>query len=317
MPINEPSRLWGRKVAVQFDDLLFEDLRVSFEITKTLKGEPNKASLTVYGIDTGTYQVLLARERELIVQVFAGHEVPGLLFVGNPVKDGLEYRIKAPERMLVLEAKDGYRAYQRGRLRKSFAGEVPLREVVEEAALQLGLPVDTVDIPGDIRFSQGVHLRGPAHRVLDRLAQSTGSDWSIQNGRLQFLPKSKVRRNSGPLYSSELRNIIENPVKKEKGIELTVMLDPSLQPGDRFEVRDADFPVFDGIYKVKALRHTGDNWDSAFYTEIEAVEVVDPKPASTEAFVGTIFTDQYEALVQAAKDSQAYQREQAHKLFWE
>jgi hypothetical protein len=294
---------------------LFDGLRVSFEVTKTLGGEPNKSTMSIYGLDTQTYQMLLAKERELVVQLFAGHEIPGLIFQGNPVKAGLAYKIEPPERVLTVEAKDGYRSYQRGRMKKSFAGEVTMTQVLEEAAASLGIPLDTVDIPGDIRFTQGVHLRGPAHRVLDRLAQSTGSDWSIQNGKLQFLPKSKVRRDSGPLYATELNNIISHPTKKEKGIELTVILDPSIAPGDRFEVRDDDYPLFNGVYKASAIRHTGDNWDTAFFTEIEAAEVVDPKPAKTAEFIGTLFTDQYEALVAAARESQVNMRN-AHDFFW-
>jgi len=315
MPINEPSRLWGRRVLVQFDDLLFDGLRVSFEVTKTLKGEPNKATISVYGIDPETYQILQAKGRDLVVQLFAGHEIPGLIFQGNPVKNGLEYKINPPERVLTIEAKDGYKAYQRGRLKKSYTGEVTLAQVVEEAAAQLGLPVDMVEIPGDIRFTQGIHLRGPAHRVLDRLAQSVGSDWSIQNGKLQFLPKSKVRRNSGPLYSTDLNNIVEHPTRKEKGIEMVTILDPSLAPGDRFEVRDAEVPFFNGVYKASAVRHNGDTHDVAFYTEIDAAEVVDPKPVAK--FQGTIFTDQYEDLVRLAKESQEYQRSQAHSILWQ
>lgn len=318
MPINEPSRLWGRKVAVQFDDLLLEGHRVSFEVTKTLKGEPNKATISVYGVDAETYSTLLAKNRDLVVQLFAGHEIPSLVFQGNPVKAGVEFKIQAPERILMIEAKDGHHAYQRGRLKGSYDGEVPLSQIVEEAAKQLGIPVGVIDIPGDMRFTQGIHLRGPAHRVLDRLAQSVGSDWSIQNGRLQFLPRNSVRRNSGPLYASSLNNIIGEPTKKEKGIELTVMLDPGLLPGDRFEVRSDVLPLFNGVYKAKAVRHTGDNWDQAFYTEIEATEVVEPKTA--KQFVGTIFTDQYEALVDYAEISKKYQaeqRENAHSVLWD
>lgn len=318
MPINEPSRLWGRKVAVQFDDILLDGHRVSFEVTKTLKGEPNKATMSVYGVDAETYSALLAKKREVVVRLFAGHEIPAMVFQGNPVKAGVEFKIQAPERILMVEAKDGYHAYQRGRLKGSYDGEVPLKQIVEEAAKQLGLPVGVIDIPGDLRFTQGIHLRGPAHRVLDRLAQSVGTDWSIQNGKLQFLPKSRVRLNSGPLYASSLNNIIGEPTKKEKGIELTVIMDPSLLPGDRFEVRSDVLPLFNGIYKATAVRHSGDNWDQAFYTEITAIEV--KEPVAAKAFVGTIFTDQYEALVDYAEISRKYmaeQRAQAHSTLWE
>jgi len=319
MPINEPSRLWGRKVIVQLDDEVWDGLRVSFAVTKTLKGEPNKATISVYGLDPDTYQRLQARGRDLVVSLYAGHEIPGLVFRGNPVKDGVEYRLDSPERVLLIEAKDGYRAYSRARVKGSFSGEILVKDVVEKAAAQLGLPVSLIDVPGDMRLTQGLHMRGPAHRILDRLAQSTGSDWSIQNGTFQFLPKSKVRRNSGPLYSPDapLSNLIKRPVKKESGVELTVMLEPSLIPGDRFEIRDGEIPMFDGVYKVKAVKHTGDNWDQVFYTEIEAAEVRDPVPApEPQPFVSTIFTDQYLDLIEYGKQSDEFQRDTIHKFFW-
>lgn len=290
-PDLEPRILWDRKVAVQFDTDLFTDLRVSFEVTKTIKGEPNKATISVYNISPEYFNTLLAKKRDLVVKLFAGHGAPVPIFIGNPIKDGVEYLRDGTERVLKIEAKDGYKAYKRTRLALSFGDVITLREVVGRIAAEMGLPADMIDVPTDFEYTQGIQLSGQASKALDRLALSTGSDWSIQDGRLQFLPKSKVRRTTGPLYADRLKNIIQEPSKKEKGINLTTFLDPTLIPGDRFQVEVTDAVAYNGIYKVTALRHTGDTHAEPFYTEIEAKAWKPAPPAENNTPIGQTFIE--------------------------
>jgi hypothetical protein len=88
-----------------------------------------------------------------------------------------------------------------------------------------------------------------------------------------------------------LNNIIEQPTKKDRGIGLTTFLDPTLGPGDRFSVEVEDAVVYNGIYKVTALRHTGDTHGEPFYTEIEAKEWKPAPPPEANVPPATSYTD--------------------------
>ena len=79
----------------------------------------------------------------------------------------------------------------------------------------------------------------------------------------------KPRLREGPVYANRLRNIIDAPKPKDKGVEIKVLLDPQLRPADRFLVETED-ARFDGGYTCKALRHTFDSgyadaWDTVIH----------------------------------------------------
>ena len=264
-------RLFGRRVAVQIDRTLYEDLRIDFNVTKTLQSRPlNKASITIYNVDEQLFESVVAQRRESVIQVFAGYEAVNRVFIGNPIKNGVSFEWRDADRILKIDAQDGYRSYQTGRLSLSLdANTVTLQDIVAQASAALNLPLGIIDIPGDAQLTQGISLDGPASNVLDRIAASTGSDWSIQNGALQFLPRRRARRSRGPRYSSELRNILEYPKLTEDGTALKVLLDPSLNPGDRFDLR-VNNKRYDGVYKAITVKHTGSKWQNEFFTEIEA-----------------------------------------------
>lgn len=274
----------NRKVVLQLDDRSFEGLKISFDVTKTVKQSPlNKANIAMHNVAEETFEQLIDRRRDLIVRLLAGYGFPNLIFQGNPVKNGVQFEWSDADRVLQIEAQDGYRAYQKARLNVTLdAANLTMADVAAEAARQLNLPVGIIDIPGNAQLTQGLVLTGSVENVLQRIAASTGTDVSVQNGVLQILPKNKVRRNAGPLYSSKLKNIITYPKFTDEGLKLTVFLDGSLEPGDRFKVA-VDSKRYDGVYKALTVKHSGDLWGQTFYTEIEARPLKgDPPAAATE-----------------------------------
>lgn len=265
MPVN-----FDRKILVQLDDQLYEGLRLDFSIVKTLGGAPlNKAKITIYNVSDSTYEQVLDRGRDLAVQVFAGYGLPNRLFIGNPVKNGVEFTWDGADKRLQLSCQDGYKRYQRARLNVSFdADSIRLSDIASEVAKKLQLPIGIVDFPDDLELTQGLVLSGSAREVLDRITASSGAQWSIQDGALQILPRRKVRRSSGPRYSSEQKNVLSWPALTDDGIKLQTFLDSSIVPGDRFQV-DVGDKRLDGTWKSTTIKHTGSVWDSQFYSDIE------------------------------------------------
>lgn len=272
---------FNREIAAQIGDRYIDGLRIDFDITKTIKSSPlNKATISIYNVSEELFEHVVEQRREIAIQLFAGHSgalgalgqtaPPNRLFIGNPVKNGVEFVWSGADRILRIDAQDGYKAYQKGRLALSLdASELTLQELVAEAAGSLGLPIGIVDVPGDVRLTQGAVLTGPTSVVLDRLAASTGAEWSIQDGALQFIPRRKARRTRGPLYSRAARNIMEYPKLTEEGLKIKVVLDPSILPGDRFKVETGN-KRYDGIYRATTVKHTGSKWENTFQTEITA-----------------------------------------------
>lgn len=272
--------LFGRKVLVQLGGVdigeSFEDLRVRFNITKTLKSEPNSGNIEIYGLTRTSVAAYISLERDLRVRLLAGYDTPYLLFDGNPVKEsdgnsGISFRAEGAERVFKIKAKDGLRRYERARVNVSLGQETSLEDVLVKVAEELAVPVDTIDVPPDIQLTQGVSLTGQATDVLDRLALSTGADWSIQDGKFQFLARRSARRGQGLLLSTEARNIIGSPQRKGKGVKVTTFIHGSVVPGAKFRLR-SDEGLLDGDYKATEVKYTGDShYGDDFHATITGV----------------------------------------------
>lgn len=271
-------------MSLQLDEELFTGFQIQFNVTKTVKSAPrNKATIRIFNVSEDVYEHVVSRARELYVRLNAGYGVAALVFEGNPVKNGVSFDWSGGDKILAIEAQDGYRAYQRGRVSLTLdASSTRMSDLVIAAANAMRLPVDMIDLGGDnVELTQGTVLHGSAAEILDRVAAATGGEWSIQNGKIQMIPRQKTRRTSGPLYGGDLNNIIDFPKFTDEGIKLTTFLDSSIVPGDRFSVQVSS-GRFDGIYKAHSVSHNGSLMDGgAWTTEVQGrrwVEAPPPKP---------------------------------------
>lgn len=260
------TELFGRQVILQLDDLSYDGLRVDFSVTKTIGSKLNKAKIDVYNLADIYTDLIESQARDVRVRLLAGYDTPALIFEGNPVKGGISKERSAGDSVLTIEANDGLKQYQDAVVNVSFATQTTFAQVVEEAATQLGLPQGAIEVSNDARLTQGLSFTGPASELLDRVARSQDSDWSIQNGQLRIVPFSGTTTERGPLYSQENRNLIEyQPM--DTGAKFVVLLDAKLLPGDRFEVEHQEVQ---GVYKASKVQHAGSRWQNEFYTTIEA-----------------------------------------------
>lgn len=260
--------LFGRTVILELDNQAYRDFRVDFDVTKTLGGSPNEAKISIYNVDYFEGLVERAQSRDLRVRLLAGYDIPKLIFEGNPIPNGVDYERDGVDNVLTLEAKDGYNSYKRARLNTSFSTQTSLRELIDEAAGELGIPTGTISVPNDIQLTQGGAFSGQASDLLDRLADSAGADWSIQDGALQFLPANETNTNQGPLFSTDLKNLISYS-DTDYGVKIKTILHATINPGDKFKL---EHPDREGSFKARKVQYTGSRWQNDFYTTIEAEE---------------------------------------------
>lgn len=87
-------KLFGREVRVVASDLNITDLRVKFVVEKSLVGYPNKANIKIINLKEASRNKI--EEEGLEIELYAGYEVPSLLFSGNVInvlhqKDGADW----------------------------------------------------------------------------------------------------------------------------------------------------------------------------------------------------------------------------------
>lgn len=273
------NRLFGRQVIVSIDDQRYDQLRVDFKVTKSLDTSANEAEITIYNIPFSSEAAARAQSRDTLIRLYAGYDTPSLIFQGNPIPNGVTYERTETDRLLKIEAKDGYKFYKGTRISASFATGTSFQDIADTVSEQMGIPRGSIRVPQERSLTSGVVLTGDPETVLRRLADATGTSASVQDGSLQILQKSGANPNLAPLYSTANRNLISYS-NTDYGVELTVLLDNTLNPGDRFKI---EHPEFSGAFKARKVVYEGSRWSTSFYCKIEGVPYLTSPPPESPA----------------------------------
>jgi hypothetical protein len=255
--------------------LSITDLRMAFEVKKSVDKEPNTATLTINNCNARTRADL--QQQPLTVQIEAGYAgVYRSLFLGN-LRYGTS-AVEGPQWETKLELVDGGRGYTRGRISRSYNSGTELRTVLRDAAKSMGLaiPQELLSAPDlSAQIAAGVSVTGVSRDTLTKLLAPLNYNWSIQDGKLQVLRADQTRdevwliNEENGLIGSPEYSAPEKKSKKNKGRTLTfsTLLFPELTPGSKVKVESR---AVNGLHKIKSIQHTGDTHGSDWTTEVEA-----------------------------------------------
>jgi hypothetical protein len=252
------------------------DLRVDFQIDRTIGKEPNKCDVTIYNLAADTAGELAQKPAGL--RLDAGYD-GGLarLFEGD-VRFARTARRDA-DNVTEAQVGDGDRAFKFARVGRAYRAGVSLRTLVEDAARAMGLAVPaTLEGYAELQrqFAQGAALFGPAQAELSRVLAAAGLSWSIQDGALQVL-RTADTRNEAPEEVSQATGMVGAPelgAPTTKGkppvLSCRVLLRPTIKPGGRIRVDGRNVA---GLYKVQRVLHKGSTHGDDWHSLIEAIPV--------------------------------------------
>jgi hypothetical protein len=265
--------LFERKVRVQVDDFVIEDLDVAFEIGKSLSAKtPNSAEIRIWNLNA-EHRKRLQELEKVYVSLEAGY-VGGtsLLFRGD-LRDVLSTR-EGTDWITTITSDSGRRARKR-RILKSFAPGATVEDVLKAAAKAMGVNLGntaaktvSAKIQGTqaSKFFNGYALAGAIEAELDRLARSCGLEWSIQDDELQFLDQGMPLQELG-IKLSPKTGLIGSPEPGNKGItEARCLMIPDLFPGRRIQIMSEHVT---GIYRAETTKHVGDTAGHDWYVDLE------------------------------------------------
>jgi len=242
-------------------------LDIDFAVEHTDASEPNKARITIWNPAPRT--VAEAQDPEAEIRLMVGHAGGGdgvarQIFKGNPTRGGVRYDRQAggASRALVIEARDGGRAYSTGRVSRSYATATTPRQVFDDLAAEVGLSLGSVDLGEASEFPGGLALAGTVRRHLDELAASLGRRWFVRDGALYVVAEGEPTGAGVTLFSSTEGNLVGSPVPTDKGIEVRALIAPTLRPGKLFRVESADYS---GVYRCTDLSFEGSSYGGPFY----------------------------------------------------
>lgn len=261
--------LFGRSVTVQLGTnnttgTEHTGLRVSFVVKMSDASEPNEATIRIWNL---TEQVVSTmQEDDAVIRLLVGYDSEGgaqhLIFEGDPISDGVKAELQGVDRILIVEAQDGGRAYTDSHIAEGFSTATSSGQLFQTIADAFGVTLGNVDgVVGDVDFPHGLSLTGQARELMDRVADLSGALWGIRDGALQVWEAGGTTGEEAVIFSAEAGNLIGSPSQTEDGVEVKALLAPTLRPGKPFRLESQSIS---GDYVATDVEFRG---DSGFATE--------------------------------------------------
>jgi len=264
--------LFMRKAFVEFgfeqdDGISFRDLRVAFRVEKSRQAEPDKGTISIYNL--AETSIGLLNRPKAVIRLYAGYsETPPVIFEGTAIKGGVKVERNGVDKIVTVEALDGGRAWTEGRVRISQRGEVTFEAAFNLTLQALGLPQGVVILPKGLTFPSGLSVDTTARDMMSRLAKMSNSDWFILHGVVNFIPRGTSTLGYIPEVSARAGNLVGSPNPTAKGVEITCLLDSSIQPASEIYLGSK---YISGNFIAHDLNYAGDSTQGEFITQLLGV----------------------------------------------
>lgn len=252
--------------------VVIRDMRISFDIEKTLEDDPNPATLTIWNLAPDTRAAVTVKPVQIRIQAGYRDEPIETLFLGD-LKQAQTYRDGSDVLTKILIA-DGERCMN-ARVSTAFGAGTTARAQIGTIAGKMGLAVPR-NVNEAKEFVQSVAsgktLQGPARGAMTNVVRKLGGKWSVQDGQLQILLGNDVRADQA-LVIAEESGMIGSPefgAPNDKGDPPTLTvrhyLYPQCKPGGKVFVQGE---FVRGLFRIEKVKHSGDSHSGDWLTTLE------------------------------------------------
>lgn len=266
--------LFGRAIEITVGTTKITELRMGFNVKRSLRTEPNTAEVKIYNLSSETRSKLQAEK--VIMLIEAGYkETIAQLFKGE-VRE-----VKTPQSgtdlITSIQGGDGEVQTRQSRVNLSFAKGTKVPDILSSLGNLLGLNVKKAleklrngKIRGSItELVNGFAASGRTMTEFERLVRSSGFEMSIQDGEVQILDLGKP--NDLPAISIDAQSgLIGVPEVGEKGrVKARSLLQPGMIPGRTLKITSEAAELDGRFYRIQEVEHIGDTHGQDWYSDVE------------------------------------------------
>ena len=276
-------------------------LRFSFAVRRGDIETPNSADIRVYNLSDATakkiMQLLPTPEFTRVV-LQAGYDGNfGVIFDGT-IKQIRHGRESQTDTYLDISAADGDSAYNFAVSAVSLAaGSKPadhIAAILQDMAKKGVSQGYSPDLPGN-PLPRGKVIYGMSRDALRGVARNTSSAWSIQDGKVDFIPLTSYKPGEVAVINSTT-GMIGLPEQTQNGIRIKTLLNPNLKIGQAVQINNASVQQYrynlalkqtaqnlmaqnvlktdaDGVYYVMVANHSGDTRGNDWYTDLICLSI--------------------------------------------
>lgn len=245
-------------VQITYDEKLRQTPNITAKGKKTNKAEPNECTITIDNLSENIRNRISSKEFNLVtLQVARDDEEFRVIFVGTI--DNSEHRREASSATTttILECGDGSTQYATSYSAKTLAKGMTDSQIIQEIIKDMPeITKGAQELPKDRKLPRGKTVLGNSRDELTQIALRNGCDWSIQDGKLVFIPKNKVLPDSyGYLISAET-GMVDSPQKNsDGGLSVSMFLNTSIYVNSLIRV-ESMISDYNGDYKVTEIEYS-------------------------------------------------------------
>jgi len=291
---------WLRRCALTVGSLeLPQDLRITFQTHKADFETPNRADIRVYNLSEETARRVQREFSQVVLQ--GGYEGNfGLLFGGN-IRQIRRGRENGVDTYLDILASDGDRAYNYAVVNQTLAagaGQAEQVRACQKAMSDHGVEPGYTPALGGQALPRGKVMYGMARSYMRDAADTTATTWSIQDGRMQMVPRGGYLPGEAVKLTHE-SGLIGQPEQTNEGIKVRALINPRFRIGGRIWLNNASVIRFktnlkigafqkaprlddDGFYRILAVEFKGDTRGQDWYADLICVGIDDSAPIGSK-----------------------------------
>tara|TARA_R110000744_G_scaffold20470_1_gene53729 strand:- start:3675 stop:4541 length:867 start_codon:yes stop_codon:yes gene_type:complete len=261
---------------------VIKDLRISFEITKSILSFPNLCKLVIYNPNQETLSALQNKFTKIVLNV--GYEGDVRLLFKGEVRNVFQMK-SGVDRLITVYAGDGERDWQNATFNKTFSETVTINKAIEEV-LKSFEEVSTGAIEGLPQGAdklRGQTLSGSSKDIMDEFANEYGFDWSIQDGEIVITPIESPLQNNEAVLLTAATGMLGSPTVTEIGANAVSLLNPRLLPNRAFKIESVNADIqlgnlffrgikktsAEGTYKIQEVVFKGDSREGEWTSSVK------------------------------------------------
>lgn len=276
-------------------------LHIKFSIKKADAQTPNTAEIRVYNVAETTVARIRKEFSRVVLQ--AGYEANlGVIFDGN-IKQVRFGRENGTDTYIDIAAGDGDDAYNYAVVNTTLAAGASQRDQINAAASPMserGVKPGYIGETGETKLARGKVMYGMARDYMRQSAEASDTTWSIQDGKLQFVPNTGVLPNQAVVLNSKT-GLVGQPEQTNDGIKARCLLNPMLKIGGKVQINEKDVAqakladtskdaqankpadiAADGFYRLLVVEHSGDTRGNDWYSDLICLDIDATQPPNKQ-----------------------------------
>lgn len=260
----------GTYIVNPFNEVQETELRVEFNVSKTISGTPNDFEIKLWNISED-HRNSVGKELD-DVMLEAGYAPPeggtnvSIIAKGN-VRD-VQHDRDGSDIITTITCGDGDKARRKASVSKTYPTGTPVPDIVQGLYDQMkphGIDKGEWKFPDDIKtIKRPYSMCGGCTREMNVLGRSNEFYWSVQNEVMEVIPSDG--HLPGEILISAETGMIGAPTITDNGVKVKCLLNPEIRPNRTVKIESEvlEMNSADSRYRVSAVDFEGSNQEGDF-----------------------------------------------------